>query len=86
MEDVQKYYYHNVSHMLGAETHDIGRNNEGLLEEGMVLTVEPGLYIDEMEIGIRIEDDVLVTKDGCVVMTQDMIKTVEDIEAFMAKE
>ena len=86
MEDVQKYYYHNVSHMLGAETHDIGRNNEGLLEEGMVITVEPGLYIDEMEIGIRIEDDVLVTKDGCVVMTQDMIKTVEDIEDFMAKE
>lgn len=85
-EDVAKYYYHGVSHYLGAETHDIGRYVSRALQPGMVLTVEPGLYIEEWEIGIRIEDDVLVTEDGCEVMTAAMIKTVEEIEAFMAAE
>ncbi len=82
-EDVAKYYYHGVSHYLGAETHDIGRYTERTLQPGMVLTVEPGLYIEEWEIGIRIEDDVLVTAEGNEVMTSAMIKTVEEIEAFM---
>ena len=85
MADVAKYYYHGVSHYLGAETHDIGRYTERVLQPGMVLTVEPGLYIEEWGIGIRIEDDALVTEDGCEIMTKDMIKTVEEIEAFMAK-
>ena len=49
----------------------------------MVFTVEPGIYIGEEGIGIRIEDDVLVTKDGCDVLTKNMIKEVEDIENFM---
>ena len=85
-EDVAKYYYHGVSHYLGAETHDIGRYIDRSLQPGMVLTVEPGLYIEEWEIGIRIEDDVLVTEEGCEVMTSAMIKTVEEIEAFMEKK
>ncbi|MGN0135977.1 aminopeptidase P N-terminal domain-containing protein [Anaerotignum sp.] len=85
-EDVAKYYYHSVSHYLGAETHDVGRYGDRILESGMVLTVEPGLYIEEWEIGIRIEDDVLVTEEGNEVMTAAMIKTVEEIEAFMARE
>ncbi|MGN1231118.1 MAG: aminopeptidase P family protein [Anaerotignum sp.] len=85
-EDVSKYYYHSVSHYLGAETHDVGRYGDRILEPGMVLTVEPGLYIEEWEIGIRIEDDVLVTEEGNEVMTAAMIKTVEEIEAFMAGE
>ena len=85
MEDVTKYYYHGVSHYLGAETHDIGRYISRDLQPGMVLTVEPGLYIPQWEIGIRIEDDVLVTENGCEVMTKDMIKTVDEIEAFLAK-
>ena len=84
-EDVAKYYYHGVSHYLGAETHDIGRYIDRSLQPGMVLTVEPGLYIEEWEIGIRIEDDVLVTEGGREVMTSAMIKTVEEIEAFMEK-
>lgn len=84
-EDVAKYYYHSVSHYLGAETHDVGRYGDRILEPGMVLTVEPGLYIEEWEIGIRIEDDVLVTESGNEVMTAAMIKTVEEIEAFMAQ-
>ena len=79
------YYFHNVSHFLGAETHDVGDRKQ-TLKAGMVITVEPGLYIEEWGIGIRIEDDVLVTKDGCEVLTKDMIKTVDDIERFMAKK
>ncbi len=84
-EEVSKYYYHGVSHYLGAETHDIGRYMTTKLKPGMILTVEPGLYIEEWEIGIRIEDDVLVTEAGCAVLSQNMIKTVEDIEEFMAR-
>ncbi|MDO4302221.1 MAG: aminopeptidase P family protein [Clostridia bacterium] len=83
-DEVSKYYYHGVSHMLGLETHDVGRHNEGLLEEGMVFTVEPGLYIAEEEIGIRIEDNIVVTNDGCRVLSKDIIRTVDEIESFMA--
>jgi len=84
-EDVSEYYFHNVSHYLGLETHDIGRYQERELVPGMVLTVEPGLYIEEWEIGIRIEDDVLVTEDGRKVLSANMIKTVAEIETFMKK-
>ena len=70
--------------MLGLETHDVGRHNEGYLQEGMVFTVEPGLYIKEEEIGIRIEDNIVVTKSGCRVLSDDIIKSAEDIEKFMA--
>ncbi|MCL2573465.1 MAG: aminopeptidase P N-terminal domain-containing protein [Defluviitaleaceae bacterium] len=79
------YYYHGVSHMLGLETHDVGNDRELVLEEGMVFTVEPGLYIAEEGIGIRIEDDVLVTKDGHKNLTAHIIKEVDDIEAYMAQ-
>ena len=82
-EQVKKYYWHGVSHMLGIETHDAGRHNEGLLEPGMVLTVEPGLYIAEEGIGIRIEDDVVVTENGCSVLSDGIPKTVEEIESAM---
>ena len=51
----------------------------------MVLTVEPGLYIPELNLGIRIEDDVLVTKDGCKVLTKDMIKEIDEIEKYMSE-
>jgi Xaa-Pro aminopeptidase len=82
-EDVSKYYYHSIGHMLGLETHDIGRSRESILQKGMVFTVEPGLYIEDEAIGIRIEDDVVVTDKGCEVLSADIIKTVEEIEAFM---
>lgn len=81
-EELSKYYYHGVSHFLGLDTHDVG-SREVELKPGMVVTVEPGLYIEEEAIGIRIEDDVLVTEEGYEVLSKDIIKTVEEIEAFM---
>ncbi len=83
-EEVTKYYYHNVGHFLGAETHDVGDRTQNL-KPNMVLTVEPGLYIEEWGIGVRIEDDVLVTENGYRNLSSAMIKTVEEIESFMAK-
>lgn len=82
-EELSKYYYHNVSHHLGLDTHDVG-SREVDLKPGMVLTVEPGLYIEEESIGIRIEDDVVVTENGCEVLSTSIIKTVDEIEKFMA--
>ena len=55
------------------------------LEEDMVFTLEPGLYFDDLGIGIRIEDTLLVTKDGCEVLSGGIPKTVEEIETFMQK-
>jgi len=83
-EEISKYYYHGVSHYLGLDTHDVGDRNVNL-QPGMVLTIEPGLYIEEEGIGIRIEDNVVVTEDGCEVLSKDIIKTVEEIEALMNK-
>lgn len=83
-EEVSKYYYHGVSHYLGLDTHDVSREllTDGGLKEGMVITVEPGLYIAEEGIGIRIEDDILVTKTGYENLSKDIIKSVEEIENF----
>lgn len=83
-DEVFKYYFHGVSHFIGAETHDVGDRSQRL-KPGMVISVEPGLYIQEWGIGIRIEDDALVTENGCEILTKNMIKTVEDIERFMAE-
>ena len=81
---VRDYYFHSIGHMLGLDTHDVSLANY-VLREGNIITVEPGLYIEDEAIGIRIEDDVLITKNGPVVLSKDIIKTVEDIENFMAK-
>ena len=84
--EVRKYYWHRIGHSLGLDTHDLGiLGREFTFKEGMVFTVEPGIYIGEESIGIRIEDDILVTKDGCEVLTKDMIKEVNEIEEFMNK-
>ncbi len=82
--EISKYYYHGVSHYLGLDTHDVSRDlgTDGGLKKGMVITVEPGLYIAEEGIGIRIEDDILVTETGYENLSKDIIKTVEDIENF----
>lgn len=83
-EDVKKYYFHGVSHHLGLDTHDV-TNGITPLTPGCVITVEPGLYIAEEGIGIRIEDDALVTLDGCINLSKEIIKEVSDIEEYMLK-
>lgn len=97
-EAYKPYYMHRAGHWLGMDVHDVGDYKiDGKwrqLEPGMVLTVEPGLYIPAgskgvakkwWNIGIRIEDDVLVTKDGYDILSKDVPKSVEDIEALMAR-
>ncbi|EKN67588.1 xaa-pro aminopeptidase [Neobacillus bataviensis LMG 21833] len=83
--EIGNYYYHGVSHFLGLDTHDVGDYKDLILQPGMVLTVEPGLYIAEEGIGIRIEDDVLVTEEGHEVLSKEIFRSVEEIEAFMNK-
>ena len=80
----KKYFMHGTSHYLGLDVHDYGLWTIPV-EEGMVFTVEPGIYIPEEGLGIRIEDDIVVTKEGHENLTRDIPKTVEEIEAFMAK-
>ena len=84
--EVRKYYYHSIGHSLGMDTHDIETPHRDIIfEPGVVFTVEPGIYIAEEGIGIRIEDDILVTEDGVINLSSDIIKTVEEIENFMSK-
>lgn len=82
---VRDYYYHGVSHSLGLDTHDISMGRNVVLQPGMVITVEPGLYIEEEGIGVRIENDVLITADGIIDLSAQIPKTVEEIEAIMAE-
>lgn len=83
-KDVGKYYMHGVSHHLGIDVHDVTVGRDKPLEAGAVITDEPGLYIDEWGIGIRIEDDLLIREDGCEVLSADIIRDPDEIEAFMA--
>lgn len=82
--EIDKYYYHGLGHYLGLDVHDVG-NYSLPIPEGALITVEPGLYIAEESIGIRIEDDVVVTKDGAINLSKQIIKEIKDIEAFMKK-
>lgn len=71
-KELTKYYFHSVSHYLGLDAHDVGSYNTNL-KPGMVITNEPGLYIEEEGIGIRLEDDLLITEDGCENLSKDVI-------------
>jgi Xaa-Pro aminopeptidase len=95
-ETYKKFYMHRIGHWLGLDVHDVGdykvNGKWRILRTGMVLTVEPGIYVqpDDMSvdekwrgIGIRIEDDILVTKDGCEVLSAAAPKTIEAIEHLM---
>ncbi|MCQ2009677.1 aminopeptidase P family protein [Sporolactobacillus sp. STSJ-5] len=84
-EELRKYYFHGVSHSLGLDTHDVGPYREMELVPGEIITNEPGLYIPEESIGIRIEDDLLITEDGSEVLTTGLPRTTDEIEAFMAE-
>jgi Xaa-Pro aminopeptidase len=79
-----RYYTHGISHHLGLDVHDPGDRGRPL-EPGMVITVEPGIYIAEENLGVRIEDDVLVTQDGYQLLTARLPRTVEQLEKMMAE-
>ncbi len=87
--DVKKYCPHGVSHFVGLDVHDVG-STERLLP-GMVFTIEPGLYIPDSSncnkkywgIGIRIEDDILVTENGCKILSEAAPRTIGEIEILM---
>lgn len=94
----RRWTLHGVSHMLGMDVHDCAHAKKdvymGELEAGMVITIEPGLYIqpdDEMfapefrGIGIRIEDDVVITKDGCINLSENLPRHPDEIESWMAR-
>lgn len=83
-EEVSKYYFHGVSHHIGLECHDLCDYTP--LQPNSIISCEPGLYIAEEGIGIRIEDDILVTEQGCINLSDNILKTVEEIEAWMRKE
>jgi Xaa-Pro aminopeptidase len=93
----RRFFMHRTGHWLGMDVHDVGDYKVGdewrVLEPGMVMTVEPGIYIPAgskgvpkryANIGIRIEDDVVVTRTGCEVLTDGVPKTADEIEALMA--
>lgn len=85
-DDIRKYYYHNVSHFLGLDTHDVGDRNKPL-ENGNVITVEPGLYFAKHNCGVRIEDDVLIRDGRGECLSKGIAKEIADIERiFQTKE
>jgi Xaa-Pro aminopeptidase len=96
-QEYRKFYMHSVGHMLGVEVHDVAKTRDGeehkTFQPGMVMTVEPGLYIDPDSenippeysgIGVRIEDNILVTESGCEVLTAAVPKTIDEIEKLIA--
>lgn len=80
-EDISKYYFHSVSHHIGLDTHDLS-DRDLPLEEGNIISDEPGLYIKEKGIGIRIEDDLLITSTGAEVLSSSILKEIDEIESF----
>lgn len=89
-EDIINYYFHGVSHLIGLDTHDpylnpLTRESKSIpLAPGMVISDEPGLYMADRGIGIRIEDDLLITEDGCEVLTRAIPKEIDEIERLLA--
>jgi len=78
-----KYFIHGLGHHIGLNVHDATVQGRAL-EPGMVVTIEPGIYIPDEKLGVRIEDDVLVTETGAKVLSARLPRTVEEIETFMA--
>ena len=82
LDEIYKVYYHSVSHQIGLDTHDPMDHNEPL-QSGNIISDEPGLYFKDLGIGVRIEDDLLVTDDGCYCLSGNIIKEINDIEKAM---
>ena len=77
-------FFHGTSHFVGLEVHDAGLADEPL-PAGTVITIEPGIYLADEALGIRIEDEVLITEDGCVVLTEGIPRSIDAIESLMAR-
>lgn len=82
-DEISKYYFHSVSHYIGLDTHDICISRTVPLEAGNIISDEPGLYFKEYGIGVRIEDDILVTEEGSYNLSGNIIKEISDIEKMM---
>lgn len=80
----RKYLYHGISHHLGIDVHDLGTKNEPI-KAGMVFTIEPGIYIEEEQMGVRIENNFWITRNGNKDLMQNIPITVEEIEAGMKR-
>jgi Xaa-Pro aminopeptidase len=81
----RKYLYHGISHHLGIDVHDLGTRTAPV-KAGMLFTIEPGIYIEEEQMGVRIENNVWLTRNGSVDLMKNIPITVEEIEALMKKE
>ncbi len=81
--DIRRYVWHSVTHHVGLDTHDVGGYDEPMAEN-MVCVVDAGIYVREWGIGLRIEDNVLITADGCENLSSAIPATIEDIEGLMA--
>lgn len=81
----RKYFYHGIGHHLGIDVHDLGTRNEPV-KEGMLFTIEPGIYIEEEQMGIRIENNYWLTKKGNIDFFKNIPITVDEIEAVMKKK
>lgn len=79
--DMNRLLPHGVCHYLGLDTHDVGDCE--LLQPGMVVTMEPGIYLRDEGLGIRIEDDVLITPHGCELLSAQILKSPQEIEDFV---
>ena len=77
------YFIHGIGHHLGLEVHDI--TPDGPLKTGSVITVEPGIYLPDENLGVRIEDDIVVTRDGSRNLTKSIPRTIAQIEKAMAR-
>jgi Xaa-Pro aminopeptidase len=78
----RKYLYHGISHHLGIDVHDVGTKTEPI-KTGMVFTIEPGIYIEEEQMGIRIEDNYWITKNGNKDLMKNIPKAIDEIESLM---
>ena len=83
-EIIQKYFPHGISHYLGLDVHDVGSKNS-IFEAGMVLTCEPGIYIIEEGIGIRLENDILITENGNIDLMEHVPIEIKEIEELMSQ-